>query len=155
MSNRLDRTDDVRLPPADGNALASVDRSTCLRLLATVPMARIGISVGALPVILPVNITLAQPPDLGEPLIVIRSGVGTKLSAAASRAVVAVEADHYDPMAHTGWSVLVQGESRILDRPGEQEWASTLPLRPWAQPATECFIAVSTDVVSGRRLGLG
>ena len=80
--------------------------------------------------------------------------MGTKLSAAASHAVVAVEADHYDPFSHTGWSVLVQGESRILESPFELEWASALPLRPWARPEADCFIAVPADLVTGRRLGL-
>jgi nitroimidazol reductase NimA-like FMN-containing flavoprotein (pyridoxamine 5'-phosphate oxidase superfamily) len=141
-------------PVGAGDAMQRLDRATCLELLATVPMARIGISVAALPVILPVNIALSHPPGGREPVIVIRSGAGSKLSAATSRTVVAVEADHYDPAAHTGWSVLVQGESRILDGTDDLGWASALSLRSWALPAADCFIAVSIDLVSGRRLGL-
>ena len=155
MTEPFAQSTPVLSAPTHGRVLESLDRSTCLELLATVAMARIGVTVGALPVILPVIVTLAHPSPDGDPVIVIRSGVGTRLSAAASRAVVAVEADHYDPISHTGWSVLVQGESRILDSPREREWASALPLRPWADPGADCFIAVPADLVTGRRLGLG
>ena len=152
-----ERTQDTMAPDTftlpDVRALRTLDRTTCLQLLGTVPVARIGITVNVPPVILPVNVTLAEPLVDGEPVIVIRTGRGTELSAAALGAVVAVEADHYDPMAHVGWSVLVQGRSRIVDGDRELEWAARLPLRPWAQPGAECFIVVSTEVITGRRFG--
>ncbi|MCX7619616.1 MAG: pyridoxamine 5'-phosphate oxidase family protein [Acidimicrobiales bacterium] len=130
----------------DANGLEIIDRSECLRLLATVPIGRIGLSVNALPVVLPVNFVLR------DEEIIIRTAPGTKLSAALAKAVVAFEADHFDAMSHTGWSVLVQGTSRVLRDQAEIEAARRLPLRPWANEATDWFIAVSTELVNGRRV---
>jgi nitroimidazol reductase NimA-like FMN-containing flavoprotein (pyridoxamine 5'-phosphate oxidase superfamily) len=64
--------------------LETLDRDECLRLLATVPVGRIGLSIGALPAILPVNFAM-----VGSS-IVIRTVVGSKLDAATRHAVVAV-----------------------------------------------------------------
>jgi hypothetical protein len=74
----------------------------CLRLLATVPVGRIGVSIGALPAVLPVNFALVG----ADPVILTASG--TKLDAATRHAVVAFEADSYAPDGSSGWSVLVQ-----------------------------------------------
>ncbi len=123
-----------------------VERSECLRLLKTVPIGRIGLSLNALPVVLPVNFVLR------DDTIIVRTAPGTKLSAAMSNAVVAFEADQFVPITHTGWSVLVQGVSRVLRDPAEIEAARQLPLRPWANEATDWFMAISTEVVNGRRV---
>jgi hypothetical protein len=137
----------------DANGIEILDRTTCFQLLATVPIARMGVTIRALPVILPVNFALARRHHDDQPLLIVRSSRGTKLSVAAEGTVVAMEADGYEPLTHAGWSVLVQGSSRIIDDPDELAWAGTLPLRPWANPEAECYIAISTDLVSGRRFG--
>jgi len=144
---------DPGAPDLDINGLEDLDRPTCFALLATVPVARIGVTIRALPVILPVNFALATRLPGEDPLLVVRSSRGTKLSAAAINSVVALEADSYDLTTHAGWSVLVQGSSRIIDDADELAWAMTLPLRPWAIREAECHIAISTDLVSGRRFG--
>ena len=46
----------------DRNGLEILDRSECLRLLAGSSVGRVAVSVGALPVILPVNFRLAEAP---------------------------------------------------------------------------------------------
>jgi nitroimidazol reductase NimA-like FMN-containing flavoprotein (pyridoxamine 5'-phosphate oxidase superfamily) len=71
--------------------LETLDRGECLRLMATVPVGRIGVSIGALPAILPVNLALVGAS------IVIRTVPGTKLDAATRRPVVAFEVDSYAP----------------------------------------------------------
>jgi uncharacterized protein len=132
----------------DRNGLELLDRGECLDLLATVPIGRVGLSVDALPVVLPVNFWL----DRAGERLVLRTAEGTKLQAALRNAVVAFEADHVDPLGHTGWSVLVQGSSSVLARPDEIAAASRVPLRPWANEATDHWVTISTDVVSGRRV---
>jgi hypothetical protein len=67
----------------DRNGLVVLDRQECLRLLGTATLGRIGITVRALPVILPVNFSL-----IGEQII-CRTGPGTKLDAATRHAIVA------------------------------------------------------------------
>lgn len=136
----------------DDNGLEVLSRAECLALLETVSVARIGVTSAALPVVLPVNVVLATlDPDRG-PELVMRSVEGTKTLAAIAGAVVAVEADNVDAMSHSGWSVLVRGTSRVIDDPVELSKAEGLPLRPWASTAADRFIAVSTEIISGRRV---
>lgn len=136
----------------DRNGLQDLPRDVCLQLLAQGTIARVGLSVGAMPVVLPVNYVLATPPGLNDPMIIVRSARGTKVATAMDLSVVAVEVDSFDPVSHSGWSVLVQGRSRVVDDAGELEWVTGLPLRPWAIPDAGCCIVVSTDVISGRRV---
>ena len=130
----------------DVNGMEILERQDCLALLTTVPVGRIGLSVRALPVVLPVNFVLC------DDEVIVRTAPGTKLTAAMSNAVVAFEADAFDPVRHGGWSVLVQGTTRVLRDPVEIERAQHLPLRPWASDPGDWFIAVGTDVVTGRRV---
>ena len=121
-------------------------REECFDLLRTQPVARLGLSVHALPVIVPVNFAVH------DDQIVICTAVGSKLAAACDQAVVALEVDDYDPMNHSGWSVLVQGGSRVIDDADEVHGARGLALLPWANEAADRWIAVSTDLISGRRI---
>ena len=84
--------------------------------------------------------------------ILIRTGVGTKLDAAVANAVVAFEVDEFDPVAHTGWSVMVTGVARELTDPAELAAARTPPLARWAPGSNHRVIAISTELVSGRRI---
>lgn len=130
----------------DRNGLEVLEREECLSLLGSVPVGRIGVTIDALPVILPVNYHV----HLDE--IIIRTAEGTKLMAAMRNAVVALEADHFDTVNHSGWSVLVRGSSRVIDGDEALELTERLPLRPWANAASDQFISITTDVVSGRRV---
>ena len=102
--------------------------------------------MGALPVVLPVNYTV----DSGR--IIIRTGFGTKLSAAIRNAVVCFEVDHIDERDETAWSVLVTGTARELQG-AEAAYAATLPLRPWSPSAGDHLVAIGIELVSGRRIG--
>lgn len=132
----------------DQNGLEVLEREECLSLLTTVPVGRIGLSVDALPVVLPVNYAVDRPRDR----LVLRTAEGAKLRAALTGSVVAFESDHIDPFSHTGWSVLVRGSSKVLTDPAEIEEARRLPLRPWANEATDYWVSISTDLVTGRRV---
>jgi len=130
----------------DPHGLEILERAECFRLLDSVPVGRLGLSIDALPVVLPVNFVVH-----GE-RIVIGTGQGGKFDAAVRGAVVAFEADDWDPFAHRGWSVLVRGSSRILRDPVEVAAARSLPLRPWGDPDGVHYLSITTDLVSGRRL---
>jgi nitroimidazol reductase NimA-like FMN-containing flavoprotein (pyridoxamine 5'-phosphate oxidase superfamily) len=130
----------------DRNGLEILDRDECLHLLAGAPLGRIAVSIGALPVILPVNYMLD-----GD-RILIRTGEGTKLDAATRDAVVAFEVDHVDPFSHTGWSVCVTGRATELHDEGDVARAGSLPLPHWVPDGVSHYVAVSLDLVSGRRL---
>ncbi|MCU0268823.1 MAG: pyridoxamine 5'-phosphate oxidase family protein [Acidimicrobiales bacterium] len=130
----------------DRNGLEVLSRGECLSLLDAVPIGRIGLSMHALPVVLPVNFRLH-----GDEVLV-RTAEGSKLDAALERSVVAFEADDFDKMSHTGWSVLVRGTSRVISAPEEVERVRRIPLSPWANDSTDRFVAISTDLVTGRRV---
>ena len=130
----------------DRNGLEILGREECMLLLSNARYGRVGVSVDALPVVLPVNFAL------DDEEIVIQTSPGTKLHAALAGAVVAFEADRVDIRYHTGWSVLVQGRSRMLGE-HEAERARRLPLRPWSEGARQgSYVAIAPDVVTGRRL---
>ena len=132
----------------DRNGLEVLDRAHSLRLLATATLGRVGVTVGALPVVLPVNFRLVND------LIVFRTGVGTKLDAATRNHIVAFEADDFEPFSHAGWSVVVTGVAREVTDPGEAAALSIVPIPRWAPGNDGRTVAISTDLVSGRRVGL-
>jgi hypothetical protein len=118
----------------------------CRDRLASARVGRLGVTVQALPVVLPVYFAL----DGGA--IVIRTAAGTKLAAATAGSVVAFEVDHYDEVHFGGWSVLVQGRaSEIGDAEGLRR-ARALPLQSVGTAGPDHFIAVALDVVTGRRI---
>ena len=128
----------------DRNDLEVLDRDECLRLLATQAVGRVGLSSGALPVILPVNF------HLDGDRILVRTGFGTKLAAAMRNAVVCFEVDQIDQTYHSGWSVLVTGTARELTG-AEAEAALAKPVRPWSGHGDH-VVAIQIELVSGRRL---
>lgn len=128
--------------------LEVLSRDECLALMRTVRVGRLGLSIQALPAVLPVNFAL-----LGD-RIIIRSVPGTKLDAAAAQNVVAFEVDNYDPWGAWGWSVLVQGKAAEITDPSEVAEAIALPLRAWAfKDDADRFLGIETTRVSGRRFG--
>lgn len=132
----------------DRNGLEVLDREECLDLLRTVPVGRLGLSMSALPVVLPVSFVV------DEDRVIVRTSAGTKLDAALAGAVVAFEADDYDVATGDAWSVLVRGSSAVVDEtsvhapPADGEAI-------WVGDTVDHWVAISTDLVSGRRLRRG
>jgi nitroimidazol reductase NimA-like FMN-containing flavoprotein (pyridoxamine 5'-phosphate oxidase superfamily) len=127
--------------------LARLNREQCLGLLAHSSFGRVGISVDALPAILPVTIALLDDD------VVFRTVPGTKLAYAARNAVLAIEVDDYDPTTREGWSVLVRGVATQLEDEDEIARARSVLDRSWIPEASgEHFVRVSSDLVTGRRL---
>jgi len=133
-------------PELDRNGLIVLDRDECLRLLASVTIGRVAVSIGALPAVFPVNFVLAD----GD--VIFQTTQGTKLAAAVHNHVVAFEVDAIDAFSHSGWSVLVTGEASVIDAPHEVTAVRRLPLLAWAFPDRASFVRVKGDMISGRRL---
>lgn len=131
----------------DRNGLEILGRAECLQLLADNQVGRLAITSEALPVILPVNYRL-----VGEDIL-FRTDVGSKLDAATRGTVVAFEIDDHDPDEHRGWSVLVTGTARTLDADETGSLGQAAPIAHWAPGAGGRVVAVSTELVTGRRLG--
>lgn len=130
----------------DRNGLEVLDREQCMALLATATLGRVGLSSGALPTVLPVNFLLH------DGRILIRSGHGTKLDAALRDAVVAFEVDDFDPQYHSGWSVVVTGVATALEDPELLAAVEQLPLPRWAPEQLDHVVAISMEMITGRRL---
>lgn len=130
----------------DRNGLEVLDRDECLRLLSTATLGRIGLTTGALPTVLPVNFLLD-----GEEILV-RTSEGSKLQAATDNAVVAFESDDFDPLYHSGWSVVVTGVAREVTDPDELHALPSARVARWAPEGNGRLVAISTEMVSGRRI---
>ncbi len=135
-------------PGFDRNGLEVLPDEVCRSLLSGAALGRIGLTVGALPVILPMTYAVLD----GD--IVIRAGWGSKLDAAADGQVVCFEADAYNALYHDGWSVLVIGKAEIITDPAELERVGNLALRAWAFADGDHYIRIRFDLVSGRRIGV-
>lgn len=117
-----------------------------LRLLALGEVGRVGISIGALPAIFPVNYRMIG----GE--IVFRTGVGSKLAAAASGAIVAFEIDDYDVGGRSGWSVLAVGRSEVVHDLDVTFKVLDAGLEPMADGRRANIVRILPELVSGRRI---
>ena len=125
-----------------------LSQEACMALLSTVSIGRVGTTVDALPVVLPITFGLLS----GS--IVFRTMPGTKLHDATLNAVVALQADHYASMHEpTGWSVLVQGLTREITDPQRLAAARRLPLGSWAPDGR--YLDLEPAIVSGRRVAVG
>jgi uncharacterized protein len=103
------------------------------RLLATVPVGRIGFMADGEVAVLPVRF-LVDGQD-----VVFMTYVGSKLSNIEVGHYVCFEVDSYDAAKQTGWSVVARGlvekESEAscarLDAPGLKSWGGTTQERLW------------------------
>jgi nitroimidazol reductase NimA-like FMN-containing flavoprotein (pyridoxamine 5'-phosphate oxidase superfamily) len=111
-----------------------------------VRVGRLGVSIRALPAILPVNFML-----LGSSIL-IRAATGSDLLRASTDEVVAFEVDGPEQAGSYGWSVLVRGIAEEITDPKELELANELGLESWALRAqANRFLAIPTTMISGRR----
>ena len=133
--------------PTDHAGLEILPFDVCLRLLASVPVGRVGFFVDGEVVILPVNHVV----DGQDP--VFCTARGSKLSAAEGRNLVTFEADEYDEQTQSGWSVVVTGRAEMVYSEAEVERLRQLGLHPWATAVQRPFwIRIRATAVSGRQL---
>ena len=127
--------------------MRALTREQCFSLLTSVAIGRVGVSIDALPVILPVNFAVV------DDWILFRTVPGTKLDAAMRRSVAAFEADDHAVDGSWGWSVLVRGYAHDLRDGGSVPAAGAL--RPWPFPHGEAnhVSGIEATMVTGRRFG--
>jgi len=119
----------------------------CYDLLASGSVGRVGVTVGALPVILPVNYRTVDRD------VVFRTSPGTKLRAALDHAVIAFEVDALDERRRSGWSVLIVGRAHEVVDPREVAQLDALGLEPWAgDGGRDRWVRLHPEFVSGRRI---
>jgi uncharacterized protein len=116
------------------------------QLLAAAEVGRVGITIGALPAIFPVNYRLI------DGAIVFRTAPGSKMSAATEGAVVAFEVDDYQLADRSGWSVLAVGPAEVIDDPDLTSKAADARLEPFVDGPRTTIVRIVPTFLSGRRL---
>lgn len=129
----------------DSEGLRILTEDECRDLLGTVPLGRVVFTDRALPAVQPVSFALSD----GEVIIV--TAAGSKLSVAVRDAIVAFETDDFDPEIAEGWSVVVIGHARVIEN-GDRDRLSNLPLPPRTPDESTHYIAITPELISGRRL---
>jgi uncharacterized protein len=118
----------------------------CLRLLASVPVGRVGFIADGEIVMLPVN-HMVDGQD-----VVFRTAHGSKLSAAGGRELATFEADCYDEQTRSGWSVLVTGRVEVVEAEDDVQRLMHRDLHPWVTAVQRPFwIRIRPVSVSGRQ----
>ena len=118
----------------------------CVDLLVSERVGRVGVTIGGLPVILPVNFAYVD----GD--VVFRTGEGTKLQAATRSAVVAFEVDAYDSTEQEGWSVLLIGRASAVTDERERAELDRRGITPWASGPRPRYVRVRPEMITGRRI---
>jgi hypothetical protein len=133
------------LSAAVDSGLEILDESECIRLLHTVRIGRVAVSLGEVAAVLPVNFVM-----LGTDILFF-TGTGVKLNAALSASTVSFEADEIDVDAQTGWSVLAVGPTERTDA-GMRSRVEALGLYPWAAGDRHYLVRIRPTFLSGRRI---
>lgn len=120
-----------------------LSRSTCLRLLPTVPIGRLIFVHAGTPRAYPMNFTAEGP------IVWLRSDTVGAAASISPDQTVAFEADTYDAWLCTGWSVLITGSLRWLD---DEACRHPGPARPWAPGPRTRIGRLEGRHVSGRRI---
>jgi nitroimidazol reductase NimA-like FMN-containing flavoprotein (pyridoxamine 5'-phosphate oxidase superfamily) len=125
-------------------AHGKISEADCRLLLATRTLGRVGLTSGALPVIMPVEYVY------DDGVIVFRTEPDAKLRAAVHGAVLAFEVDAFDPLTSRGWSVLVHGRATVLTT--EHELAPLPTLDDCSDEPRRHYVRLHCEIVSGRLL---
>jgi len=128
--------------------LITLDRTTCMKLLATEQLGRLVLVIGGRPEIFPVNYVVD-----GEGTV-FRTERGTKLSAAAI-APVLFEVDHLDLDNGSAWSVIMRGRCNLVgeyESPMLRGKTSGQPRYPWVGADKPYVLRVRPTSVTGRRI---
>ena len=133
--------------PIDHAGLEILPFAACLRLLASVPVGRVGFLADGEIVILPVN-HLMDGPD-----VIFRTGSGSKLCSVDGKNLIGFEADHYDAMTRSGWSVVISGFTEVVESDAEIDRFERLGLQSWGGAAARDphWIRIRPASVTGRR----
>lgn len=127
----------------DHSRMEVLSSAECFELLSTVPIGRLAYVADGAPQIFPIAF------GVHGSRIVFRSSTGSKLDAAAMRRQVAFEADTWDPVTRSGWSVVVQGMARHATDADE---LARLDFEPWLAGENMEWVEILVEDISGRRL---
>ena len=125
-----------------GGALSELLEDECWDLLRTRTVGRVGWQGSGGPTIVPVNYVI------DERAVIFRTAPYTDLGREGAVQEVAFQVDDLDPVARSGWSVLVRGRRRL-----DPEAYGKAP-RPevWVGGSRWLVLRIEARTISGRRL---
>ena len=124
--------------------LEDLSRAECLRLLVTVPIGWLSYCGSGVPHLTPVNFVVH------ENEVVVATGYGGKLAAAARDAVMAFGVESIDVGTRTGWSVTVTGRAQLA---GDDLVNVSRPdVGSWVVRDEVVSIAIPIEEITGRRI---
>ena len=129
------------------NPVTMLTEDECWELLKTQHVGRLVTRVGDIMDIVPLNYVV------DGNTIVFRTGEGTKLSELVVNHEVLFEADSYD--SRRGWSVVLRGSARRIQKMDEILDAEELPLRPMVATLKMVFVRIQAHSLTGRSFHFG
>ena len=114
--------------------------------LARGEVGRVGITIGGLPAIFPVNYRMI------DGAIVFRTAPGSKMAAATRGEVVAFEVDDYQATDRSGWSVLAVGKGEVVHDVELALRVLAARLEPFAGGVRTVLVRIEPTFLSGRRI---
>ena len=122
-----------------------LSEAECMELLAGAAIGRIAFSAYSVATIRPVNFVV------DGHAVVFRTASGAKFSPALRRASACFEADHFDPVEGTGWSVIITGPTGVIhDRARINRIDGVLS--SWMPGDLGNLMFVDIEQVTGRRI---
>jgi len=132
--------------PYEERSLLALSRSESVELLSRSHVGRAVFTKRALPDVAPVPFAFH-----GDEIVMHSSGDAGLAAAAARGDILAFEIDDINPVARTGWSVVVVGESELVTGPKKRALME-LALEAWAPGHEDVCIRLPLTVVTGRRI---
>jgi uncharacterized protein len=124
-----------------------LDEEVCRQMLARCTFGRVafddadeGLSV------LPVNCVYSHD------AVVYRTQPGSALDRLGEGRAVAFETDQIDPVAESGWSVLVRGVAGHLGDPARIAALADSAVHPWAPGQRNSWVEICIEQVTGRMI---
>jgi nitroimidazol reductase NimA-like FMN-containing flavoprotein (pyridoxamine 5'-phosphate oxidase superfamily) len=128
------------------HGLELLDEDQAMALLGMADVGRIGVTIGALPAIFPVNYGIL------DGAILFRTAPGLKLAAATRGAIVAFEVDDYERADRTGWSVLAVGPAEVVHDVHTAFSVLDQGIEPWAGGIRSSIVRIQPELLTGRRI---
>jgi uncharacterized protein len=128
--------------------IEQLDTAASMELLASRPVGRIAFISDGAPMILPVNHVV----DGWS--ILFRSASGTKLAGVTDAQPMAFEADGYDPITQTGWSVVARGVPEVVWSNEIECYRERTEPIPWPDcvEGDDWWLRLSPTTITGRRI---
>ena len=122
-----------------------LDEDVCRQMLARSTFGRVAFGVGDEGLsILPVNYLYS------DGAVLFRTQPGSALDRLGEGRAVAFETDHADPVAESGWSILVRGMATHLRDPERIAAVADSAVRPWAPGRRDRWVEIHVEQITGR-----